>query len=137
MRGMSKRAAGVEMLILLMLIIYLVLQLIYGISYHVAPIEVGGNMLAAILVYGVQTYLYTCPWKINGLKEEQCKATVRTYSRHMIQALKLLFHGGLLIPCFFDFRGIELKEGYSAIFIFLLLFVTIGYEIKIVKEMRK
>lgn len=134
--NMSKKAKVFEIIIVAIILIYISLQIIYGIRYHVPPVNFIVNIMAVIVVYVVETYLYLYPWKMNRLSEEECAGAVRKYSLHMIQILKFVFNAGLLVPCVFDIRGVEMKEGFSVILIFLLIIIAVFYEWKIFQELR-
>lgn len=134
--NMSKRAKIVEAIIIAIMLIYISLQIIYGIRYHIPPLSFIINIMAVVVVYGLESYLYVYPWKMNRLSEEECVGNVRKYSLHLIQAIKFVFNAGLLVPCIFDIKGIELKEGFSVILIFLLIIIAVCYEWKIFQELR-
>lgn len=133
---MSKRALFVECIIIFLAVIYGALQVIYGIRYHIPMTHYLLNILAVAVVYLLQTYLYFNPWKINRLPREVCVGKVEKYSMHLAQIEKLIFIGGLLVPCIFDLAGIELKEGFSVILICLLVGVAIFYEWRIYQELQ-
>lgn len=133
---MSKRALFVECIIIFLAVIYGALQVIYGIRYHIPMAHYLLNILAVAVVYLLQTYLYFNPWKINRLPREACVGKVEKYSMHLAQIEKLIFIGGLLVPCIFDLAGIELKEGFSVILICLLVGVAIFYEWRIYQELQ-
>ena len=127
----------VEGIIIVEGVFYIALQLIYGVRYHVPFYRSLTNILAVVAVYIIETYLYLNPCKINRMPEEECVGDVRKYSKRMAQAIKLIFNSGLLVPCIFDIKGIELKEGFSVIFIFLLLITAVYYEWRILSSLRR
>lgn len=135
--NMSKKALFVEGIIILAAIVYAALQIIYGVIYHITPLKYMGNILVVVAVYAIMTYLYMRPWRIHRIPKEECIGDVRKYSRHMTQAVKLVFNIGLLVPCVCDILAKELKEGFSAILILVLVAVVIYYEWKILQAIRR
>ena len=111
---------------ILLCILYIGLQIFYGINYHVAPYKYICNIVGLVLVYAGLTILSNHPERIN-----------RIYSLRMLRLIKLIFVVGLMIPCVADVIGRQMQDVYSLIIIGLLLLVTIYYEYKIILNIRK
>ena len=135
--AMSTRAKVCEGIIVLLGLVYIALQLYYGVIYHISPTKYILNIVVIGLVYALLTWLYFHPWRINRLTEQTCTGEALRMSHHMIQAEKLVFLLGLLVPCVCDVIGFEMKEAYSAIVIFLIIAVGVYYEWRIVQAIRK
>ena len=118
-------------------IVYVIMQIYYGITYKVAPWQFSSNIVGVVLVYVALTILSSHPEWINRLPREVCVGKVRKYSIRMVRLIKLVFLAGLMIPCVGDVLGIELKEAYSLIMIAAILVIAIGYEIKIIEILRQ
>lgn len=110
-------------------IVYIGLQIYYGIAYKVAPYKFICNIAGVVLIY-VGLSLVSCqPEKINRLPKEVCVGKVRKYSIRMIRLVKLVFIIGLMVPCVGDVIGIELKDAYSLLVIAAILVITVFYGI--------
>lgn len=118
-------------------IVYVGLQIYYGIAYKVAIYEWICNIVGVILIYVGLSLLSCYPEKINRLPKEVCTKDVRKYSIRMVRLVKLVFIAGLMVPCVGDVIGIELKEAYSLIVIAAILVIAVGYEYKIIQILRK
>lgn len=117
--------------------VYIGLQIYYGIAYKVAPYKFICNIVGVILVY-VGLSLISCqPEKINRLPKEVCVGKVRKYSIRMIRLVKLIFLVGLMVPCVGDVVGIELKDAYSLFVIAAILVITVLYEYRIIRLLRE
>lgn len=69
-------------------IVYIGLQIYYGIVYKVAPYKFICNIAGVVLIY-VGLSLVSCqPEKINRLPKEVCVGKVRKYSIRMIRLVK-------------------------------------------------
>lgn len=117
-------------------LIYIGLQIYYGLYYHISPYKFIINLLAMILVYAGLSVLSCYPERINNIAAEYCVGNIRKYSLRMIRLIKFVFVVGLLIPCVCDAIGYEILSAYSFIVIGVILIIAIGYEIKIIGEMR-
>lgn len=117
-------------------IVYIGLQIFYGVMYHVSPSRYIGNILCLILVYLLLTVLSSHPEKIHRIPGELCVGDVRRLSIRMVRVVKLIFVAGLLIPCVCDALGIALKEAYSLLVIAAILLPSVYYECRILKIMR-
>lgn len=117
-------------------IVYIGLQIYYGLMYHVSPFRYIGNIFCLVLVYVLLTILSSHPERINRIPESICVGMVRKLSVRMVRIVKLIFVVGLLIPCVCDALGITLKEAYSLLVIGAILVPSVYYECKILKIMR-
>lgn len=118
-------------------ILYIGLQVFYGITYHVAPYKYICNIVGLVLVYAGLTILSNHPERINRIPAQMCAGKIRIYSLRMLRLVKLIFVVGLMIPCVADVIGRQMQDAYSLIIIGLLLLVTIYYEYKIILTIRK
>ena len=117
-------------------IVYIGLQIYYGIAYKVAPYKFICNIAGVVMIY-VGLSLVSCqPEKINRLPKEVCAGKVRKYSIRMIRLVKLVFIIGLMVPCVGDVIGIELKDAYSLLVIAAILVITVFYEYRIIQLLR-
>lgn len=118
-------------------VIYIGLQIYYGIAYHIPPYKFICNILGLVLVYAALTILENHPERVNHLAPEECVGIVRKDTLRMLRLIKLVFVLGLMIPCAGDVIGIELKDGYSLIVIGAILLITAYFEYKILLVIRK
>ena len=102
-------------------IVYIGLQIYYGIAYKVVPYKFICNIAGVVLIYV-------------GLS--LCVGKVRKYSIRMIRLVKLVFIIGLMVPCVGDVIGIELKDAYSLLVIAAILVITVFYEYRIIQLLR-
>lgn len=117
--------------------VYLGLQIYYGIIYGAELISILMNGVMLILVYVGLTLLCFCPEKVNGLTKETCTGKVRIYTIHMVRAVKLIFVISLLFTSICDVMGVQLNGGYSLVAVALIVAVTVFYEVKIIRLLRK
>ena len=94
--------------------IYLGLQIYYGIVYGVA--------FTGII--------------LNNLPKEICSGKIRIYTIHMVRAVKLIFVLSLLFTSICDAAGVQINKGYSLVTVALIVIVTVVYEGKIIKLLR-
>ena len=118
-------------------ILYVGLQIYYGVVYHVAPYKFVCNIVGVILVYTGFTMMSCYPEKINRIPVDMCVGKVRMYSVRMVRSIKLVFLLGLMIPCVCDVAGVELQDAYSLFVIGLILLLALYYEYKIIRIMQK
>ena len=102
--------------------IYLGLQIYYGIVYGVAFTGIILNAAILILVYVGLTLLARYPERVNNLPKEICSGKIRKYTIHMVRAVKLIF--------------VQINKGYSLVTVALIVIVTVVYEGKIIKLLR-
>ena len=117
--------------------VYLGLQIYYGIIYGAELISILMNGVMLILVYVGLTLLCFYPEKVNGLTKEACTGKVRIYTIHMVRAVKLIFVISLLFTSICDVMGVQLNGGYSLVAVALIVAVTVFYEVKIIRILRK
>ncbi len=117
--------------------VYLGLQIYYGIIYGAELISILMNGVMLILVYVGLTLLCFYPEKVNGLTKEACTGKVRIYTIHMVRAVKLIFVISLLFTSICDVMGVQLNGGYSLVAVALIVAVTVFYEVKIIRLLRK
>ena len=72
-------------------IVYIGLQIYYGIAYKVAPYKFICNIAGVVLIYEGLSLVSCQPEKINRLPKEVCVGKVRKYSVRMIRLVKLVF----------------------------------------------
>ncbi len=123
-----------EAAVLILGIAYIGMQVYYGITYHIAPVQFICNILGIILVYTGLSVLSCYPEKINRLPKEICTGKIRTWSIRMVRLVKIIFVSGLMVPCVADVAGTELKDAFSLVVIFAILLTVVYYEIRIVFE---
>lgn len=126
-----------EAVILILGITYTGMQIYYGITYHIAPVQFICNILGIILVYAGLSVLSCYPEKINRLSEEVCTGKIRTCSIRMVRFVKMIFVVGLMVPCVADVTGTQLLDAFSLVVIFLIFFTVVYYEFRIIHELRK
>lgn len=125
-----------EAVTLILGIAYIGMQIYYGITYHVEPVQFLCNIMGIILVYMGLSILSCYPEKINRLSKKMCTGKVRTYSVRMVRLVKIIFVTGLMVPCVADVAGTEIRDAFSLIVIFAILFTVIYYEVRIIYEIR-
>ena len=116
--------------------IYLGLQIYYGIVYGVAFTGIILNAAILILVYVGLTLLARYPERVNNLPKEICSGKIRKYTIHMVRAVKLIFVLSLLFTSICDVAGVQINKGYSLVTVALIAVVTVVYEGKIIKLLR-
>ena len=116
--------------------IYLGLQIYYGIVYGVAFTGIILNAAILILVYVGLTLLARYPERVNNLPKEICSGKIRKYTIHMVRAVKLIFVLSLLFTSICDVAGVQINKGYSLVTVALIVIVTVVYEGKIIKLLR-
>lgn len=118
-------------------IVYIGLQIYYGIANHVPLYRFICNIVGLFLVYAGLTILSNHPEHVNRLAPEVCVGRIRSYTLRMLRLIKLVFVVGLMVPCVGDVLGIELLDTYSLIVIFLIILIAVIYEYKILLVIRK
>lgn len=91
--------------------IYLGLQIYYGIVYGVAFTGIILNAAILILVYVGLTLLARYPERVNNLPKEICSGKIRKYTIHMVRAVKLIFVLSLLFTSICDVAGVQINKG--------------------------
>ena len=133
---LSVVALLLEAVDLILGLVYIGLQIFYGLYYHVPPYKVILNLLAMVLVYAGLTLLSMNPERINSIPKEICQGTIRKYSLWMVRLIKAIFVVSLLIPSVFDVIGIGIRSVYSLIVIGLILVVAGYCEYHIIQELK-
>ncbi|MCI5872510.1 MAG: transglycosylase [Clostridiales bacterium] len=134
---MTWQAMLTEAVSLVSAVIYLGLQIYYGISYGVSAINIIMNVVVMLLVYAGLTMLGIYPERVNGLTKEACSGDVRKYTIRMVRIAKLIFVSGLLFTSICDVMGKELPAGYTVGVIFLMVAVALYYEYRIIRILRE
>lgn len=116
--------------------VYIGLQIYYGVVNHVPPYKFICNIVGLILVYVGLTVLLNHPEQVNRLPRQVCVGKVRKYTLRMLRLIKFVFVIGLMVPCVCDAAGIELQDAYSLIVIFALILIAAFYEYKILLVIR-
>lgn len=117
-------------------LIYLGLQLYYGIVYSVAPIKLIMNILVFIFVYIGLLLLQLFPEKVNRLSVQICQGRIRQDTIWMIRLIKLIFIFSLLFTSICDVMGLQIEAAYSLITAGLILITAVFYETKIIRGLR-
>lgn len=117
-------------------VIYLGLEVYYGISYGADMFQTAMNIAAMLLVYAGLTVLTVYPERVNGLTREVCSGDVRMYTLRMVRLAKLIFVEGLLFASICDVMGIEINAGYSLVVVVLIVAVAGYYEYRIIRILR-
>lgn len=117
-------------------LVYIGLQIYYGVTYHVPPYKYISNIVGLILVYAALTILSNHPERVNRLAPEVCTGKIRRYTLRMLRLIKLVFVVGLMVPCIGDVIGTELKEVYSLVVIAAIIVIAAVYEYKILLVIR-
>lgn len=118
-------------------VIYLGLQIYYGVSYGVSAVNIIMNVAVMLLVYAGFSMLGIYPERVNGLTKEVCSGKIRKYTIRMVRSAKLIFVGGLLFTSICDVMGKELPAGYTVGVIFLMAAVALYYEYRIIRILRE
>ena len=134
---MSYPALMAEAVGIVSALLYMGLQVYYGVAYGVNMIHVIMNVVAMILVYAGLTLLGIYPERVNGLSREVCSGDIRKYTCRMVRIGKLIFVEGLLFACICDVLGKEINSGYSMVIVVLMVVTAVCYEYRIIKILRE
>ena len=118
-------------------LLYMGLQVYYGIVYGAGAVRIAMNVLILILVYMGLTVLAVYPERVNGLSREVCTGAIRKYTIRMVELIKLVFVLSLLFTSICDALGYRVDAAYSLIVMGLILVVAVVFEVKIIKILRK
>ena len=118
-------------------LVYMGLQVYYGIVYGAGAVRIVMNVLILILVYMGLTVLAIYPERVNGLSREVCTGAIRRYTIRMVELIKLVFVLSLLFTSICDALGYRVDAAYSLIVMGLILVVAVVFEVKIIKILRK
>lgn len=117
-------------------LVYLGLQVYYGILYGVAAFTLIMNILTFLLVYVGMTVLLCFPEKVNRLSSEICQGKIRQDTIWMVCLIKLIFVLSLLFTSICDVMGLHIEAAYSLIVAILILAVAIFYEARIIRAIK-
>ena len=84
-------------------LVYIGLQIYYGVVNHIPPYRFICNIVGLLLVYAGLTVLSNHPEQVNRLAPEVCVGKVRKYTLRMLRLIKLVFVVGL-------FRGADHRK---------------------------
>lgn len=118
-------------------LIYLGLQIYYGILYGVVTVKLITNILVFILVFAGLTLLALFPEKVNRLSVQSCQGKIRQDTIWMVRLIKLIFVLSLLFTSICDILGIQIEAAYSLIAAGMMLATAIFYEIRIIRRLRE
>ena len=118
-------------------LLYIGLQVYYGVSYGANPVTVFMNAAVLVLVYLGLTLLAIYPERVNGLTREVCSGQVRRDTIRMLRIIKIIFVAGLLFASVCDVMGHEMNSGYSIVVVVLVVLTAVYYEGKIIRTLRK
>ena len=125
-----------EAVSILLELVYIGLQIYYGVTYHVEPYKFLLNIVVTLLVYIALTLLAIYPERINRLPAELCVGQIRKLSIRMVRLVKFVFVIGLMVPCVCDAAGIQIQEAYSLIVMGLMFVIAVYYEVRIIQILR-
>lgn len=125
-----------EAVCLVAALIYLGLQIYYGITYGAKTVNVVSNILMIVLMYAGLTMLCIYPEWVNGLRREVCTGDIRRYTLRMVRIEKLAVTLGVLFASIFDVAGKVLSGWYVVAAAGLMIAVVIYYEYKIIRILR-
>lgn len=117
-------------------LVYLGMQIFYGISYGVALLAILRNVVMLLLVYAGLTLLARFPEKVNNLTREACTGEIRRDTVLMLRIVKLIFVLSLLFTSICDVLGNEMSSWYSVAVVFLILATVFYYESRILRRLR-
>lgn len=118
------------------MLLYLGLQIYYGIVYGARTVNIVLNVAAMILVYAGLTMLAVYPERVNGLTAEACTGKIRRLTIRMVRIIKLIFVSGLLFTSVCDVMGKEMNAGYSLVVVALIVVTAVFFEYRIIKILR-
>jgi hypothetical protein len=117
-------------------IAYIILQIYYGIHYHIAPYRYAWNIVAVVLVYTALTLLECYPQRVHRLPPEAFTQDIRKLTLRMLRLIKFVFIASLLVPCLFDIFGVELVEATSLVVVLLIVLIVVWHEYRIIRILR-
>ena len=118
-------------------LVYIGMQIYYGISYGVAAKNIILNVVMLLLVYAGLTLLARYPEKVNSLPKEKCSGMVRRDTLRMLAGVKLIFVLSLLGTSICDVMGIEISSWYSVVVVLLIVGTVFYQEGKIIRTIRR
>ncbi len=126
----------VEAIAIVASLIYLGLQIYYGILYEAAPRKLIMNILVFLLVYAGLLLFQLFPEKVNRLSSMVCQGKIRQDTIWMVRLIKLIFILSLLFTSICDVMGLQIEAAYSLITAGLILITAIFYEARIIRNLR-
>lgn len=117
-------------------VIYLGMQIYYGIYYGVAVSHISMNVVMLLLVYVGLTMLSCYPEKVNNLDREACTGDIRRYTVRMLRTVKLIFILSLLFTSVCDVMGYEITSWCSVLVVILILATVFYFEGRIIRMLR-
>ena len=135
--NLTTEILGFEIISAIAALLYMGLQVYYGIVYGAGAVRVIMNILILILVYIGLTVLMIYPERVNGLSREVCTGVIRKYTVRMVQLIKMVFVLSLMFTSICDALGCHVDAAYSLIVMALILIIAVVYEIKIIRIIRK
>jgi L-asparagine transporter-like permease len=133
---MTVPALLLEAMTILLGIAYIILQIYYGIHYHIAPYRYAWNIVAVVLVYTALTLLECYPQRVHRLPPEAFTQDIRKLTLRMLRLIKFVFIASLLVPCLFDIFGVELMEATSLVVVLLIVLIVVWHEYRIIRLLR-
>ncbi len=133
---MSVAAALLEAATMILGVCYLVLQVYYGMRFHLAPSKFIMNILAEILVYAALMMLQFYPERVNRLTSEMFTLDIRKLTIRMLRLIKFVFVAGLLVPSVFDCMGVSIYSAASLVVIVLIAVIAVYYEMRIYRILK-
>lgn len=133
---MTWQAVLAEAAALVLLLLYLGVQIYYGIFYAVRTVSVVLNILMILLIYAGFTMLCIYPEWVNGLKKEVCAGEIRIYTLRMVRIEKIAVAGGALLAGIFDAAGKVLSGWYAVLVVGFMLVTVFYYEYKVLQILR-
>lgn len=118
-------------------LIYLGLQIYYGILYGVVMVKLITNIMVFILVFTGLTLLALFPEKVNRLSVQSCQGKIRQDTIWMVRLIKLIFVLSLLFTSICDILGIQIEAAYSLMAAGMMLATAIFYETRIIRRLRE
>lgn len=128
---MTVAAALLEAATMILGVCYLVLQVYYGVRFHLAPSKFVLNVLTEILVYAALMLLQFYPERVNRLPVEMFTLDIRKLTLRMLRLIKFVFVAGLVVPSAFDCLGISIYSAASLIVIVVIAAIAVYYELRI------
>ncbi len=118
-------------------LIYLGLQIYYGILYGVSIFTLIMNILVFLCVYAGLTLLVFFPEKVNRLSVEICQGKIRQDTIWMVRLIKLIFVLSLLFTSICDVMGLKIEAAYSLIVAGFILATAIFFEARIIRTLKE
>lgn len=118
-------------------VIYLGLQIFYGVSYGISVTGILMNVVTMLLIYAILTMLTIYPEWVNGLSKEVCSGRIRKYTIRMVRVEKIILIEILLLTSICDVMGRVLPPWTTAGVIVGMVAVAVYYEYRIIRILRE